>query len=139
MDEYLYAAFFAGYIRGGHLSAVAGLLGDKTNQRIKSPTALYSALEDSIQSQVGSTLQKLELMTGKKIREGQSPKGCTETLSACLTRQFTQPQLANLSWKKALRLEESLISSELIWEWRRNFSEDNPVCLRKSLRKKRKT
>ena len=41
--------------------------------------------------------------------------------------------LKNLSWKKALRLEESLLSSELIWEWRKNFPEDNPVCLQKSL------
>ncbi|MFZ2147685.1 MAG: hypothetical protein WAV28_10750 [Sedimentisphaerales bacterium] len=46
--------------------------------------------------------------------------------------------LKNLSWKKALQLEENLISSELIWEWRRNFSKDNPVCLKISLSKKRK-
>jgi len=26
-----------------------------------------------------------------------------------------------------------LISSELIWEWRDNFPEDNPVCLKKGL------
>jgi len=44
--------------------------------------------------------------------------------------------LANLSRKKALQLEESLISSAFIWEWRRNFSKDRPVCLRKSLGKK---
>jgi hypothetical protein len=44
--------------------------------------------------------------------------------------------LRNLSFKKALRLEESLISSALIWEWRRNFSKDNPVCLKKSLQKR---
>jgi len=47
--------------------------------------------------------------------------------------------LRNLSWKKAIQLEESLISSELIWEWRNNFPEDNPVCLKKSLSKKQKT
>ena len=44
--------------------------------------------------------------------------------------------LKNLSWKKALQLEENLISSELIWEWRGNFSKDNPVCLKNSLDKK---
>ena len=43
--------------------------------------------------------------------------------------------LANLSLKKALQLEESLISSALIWEWRRNFFDDNPLCLKKSLGK----
>jgi len=47
--------------------------------------------------------------------------------------------LRNLSWKKALRLEESLLSSELIWEWRKNFPEDNPICLQKSLAIKQKT
>jgi hypothetical protein len=46
--------------------------------------------------------------------------------------------LANLSMKKALQLEESLISSSLIWEWRRNFFDDNPLCLKKSLGKNKK-
>ena len=46
--------------------------------------------------------------------------------------------LRNLSWKKAIQLEESLISSELIWEWRRNFPKDNPICLKYSLGKKPK-
>ena len=47
--------------------------------------------------------------------------------------------LKNLSFKKALQLEESLISSVLIWEWRNNFPKDNPICLKLSLAKKRKT
>ncbi len=55
------------------------------------------------------------------------------------SEQEKKQWLRNLSWTKALRLEESLISSELIWEWRRNFPEDNPVCLRKSLATKQKT
>jgi hypothetical protein len=41
--------------------------------------------------------------------------------------------LRNLSWKKAIRLEEKMLSSELIWEWRKNFPEDHPICLKKSL------
>jgi hypothetical protein len=45
--------------------------------------------------------------------------------------------LKNLSFKKAIQLEESLISSELIWEWRKNFVEDNPVCLKLSLKNKK--
>jgi hypothetical protein len=44
--------------------------------------------------------------------------------------------LKNLSMEKAIRLEESLISSSFIWEWRKNFSKDNPVCLKDSLKKK---
>jgi len=46
--------------------------------------------------------------------------------------------LGNLPRNKAIQLEESLISSALIWEWRRNFFEDNPVCLKIGLSKKRK-
>jgi hypothetical protein len=41
--------------------------------------------------------------------------------------------LRGLSWKRALRLEEKMLSSKLILEWRDNFSQDNPVCLKKSL------
>lgn len=44
--------------------------------------------------------------------------------------------LKNLSLKKALRLEESLLSSGLIWLWRKNFFEDKPVCLKDSLKRK---
>jgi len=44
--------------------------------------------------------------------------------------------LKGLSFKKAIRLEESLISSSLIWEWRKNFPEDSPVCLKQILMKK---
>jgi len=46
--------------------------------------------------------------------------------------------LRNLPWKKVIRLEESLISSALIWEWRRNFFEDKPLCLKKSLGQNKK-
>ena len=52
------------------------------------------------------------------------------------SEQEKKQWLKNLSWKEALRLEESLLSSELIWEWRKNFPEDNPICLRMSLLKK---
>jgi len=55
------------------------------------------------------------------------------------SEQEKKQWLKNLSWKKALRLQESLISSELIWEWRDNFPEDNPICLKKGLLKKQKT
>ena len=44
--------------------------------------------------------------------------------------------LRHLSMKKAADMEESLLSSSLIWEWRKNFSQDNPVCLRMLLNKK---
>lgn len=41
--------------------------------------------------------------------------------------------LRTLTWKKAIRLEEKMLSSKFVLEWRDNFSQDNPVCLRKSL------
>ncbi len=37
------------------------------------------------------------------------------------SEQEKKQWLRNLSWKEALRLEESLLSSELIWEWRKIF------------------
>ena len=46
--------------------------------------------------------------------------------------------LSTLSWKKALRLEEKMLSSKLILEWLGNFQQDNPVCLKKSLQDRRK-
>lgn len=45
-------------------------------------------------------------------------------------------ELENLSLKKALRLEESLLSSSLIWQWRKNFFKDSPICLKDGLKKK---
>lgn len=44
--------------------------------------------------------------------------------------------LRNLSGKKAIKLEEALLSSSLIWKWRKNFLKDNPVCLKSSLGRK---
>lgn len=45
--------------------------------------------------------------------------------------------LRRLSLKKALRLEEGLLSSEFTWLWRKNSLRDNPVCLKDSLKNKR--
>lgn len=44
--------------------------------------------------------------------------------------------LQNLSFRRAVKLEENLISSSLIWELRKNFFPDKPICLKDSLRKK---
>jgi hypothetical protein len=65
-------------------------------------------------------------------------KGLLDTRRFERLEQGKKRWLQNLSWKKAIRLEESLISSVLIWEWRRNFFEDNPLCLKKSLGKHKK-
>ncbi len=46
-------------------------------------------------------------------------------------------RLRKLTRKEAIRLEEKMLSSKLILEWRKNFGEDPPVCLKMSLRNKR--
>lgn len=46
--------------------------------------------------------------------------------------------LRTLSRKKAIRLAEDMLSCTLVDEWRDNFSEDYPVCLKMALQKKRK-
>jgi hypothetical protein len=51
--------------------------------------------------------------------------------------QERKQSLRKLSWKKAIRLEEKMLSSKLIWEWRKNFSKDKPVCLKISLHNRR--
>ena len=44
--------------------------------------------------------------------------------------------LRTLSWKKAIRLEEKMLSSKLVLEWRDNFAQDSPVCLKQFLQKR---
>jgi hypothetical protein len=46
--------------------------------------------------------------------------------------------LQNLSRKKALQLEEKMLSSRLVLEWRDNFPRDNPVCLAMVLKRHRR-
>ncbi|OGX46384.1 MAG: hypothetical protein A3G38_00135 [Omnitrophica WOR_2 bacterium RIFCSPLOWO2_12_FULL_51_8] len=50
--------------------------------------------------------------------------------------QEKRRRLKNLSMKEAIAIEERLLSSALIWELRKNFFEDNPVCLKMLLQKK---
>jgi hypothetical protein len=47
-------------------------------------------------------------------------------------------RLRGLTWKKAIQLEEQMLSSRLVLEWRDNFSKDKPVCLKKCLHNKRR-
>lgn len=46
--------------------------------------------------------------------------------------------LQTLSLKKAIQLEEKMLSSRLILEWLDNFPEDKPICLKKSLLNRRR-
>ena len=52
--------------------------------------------------------------------------------------QERQRRLRNLSWKKAIRLAEDMLSCPLVDEWRDNFSQDRPVCLKMALKKRRR-
>ena len=47
--------------------------------------------------------------------------------------------LQTLSWKKAIHIEEDMLSCSLVDELRDNFPEDKPVCLKIALKKKRKS
>ncbi len=51
--------------------------------------------------------------------------------------QERKQRLRKLSWKKAIGLEEQMLSSKLTREWRKNFSKDKPISLKLSLHKKR--
>lgn len=46
--------------------------------------------------------------------------------------------LRTLSWKKAIRLAEDMLSCALVDEWLDNFPEDKPICLKMALKKRRK-
>ena len=71
-----------------------------------------------------------------KIKHPKNNKGLLDKKRFESLEEEKKRHIRNLSRKKVLQLEESLISSALIWEWRRNFPEDNPVCLKLSLKKK---
>lgn len=70
------------------------------------------------------------------MKRNKPNKGLLDKTRFEKSEQQKKQWLKKLSWKKAIELEQNLISSELIWEWRRNFSKDNPVSLANSLRKK---
>jgi hypothetical protein len=47
-------------------------------------------------------------------------------------------RLRSLSWKKAIRLTETMMSSPFVRELRDNSPEDHPICLKKSLERMRR-
>jgi hypothetical protein len=67
------------------------------------------------------------------MRKTRDNKGLLDKSRFAEMERDKERWLRGLSWKKALRLEEKMLSSKLILEWRDNFSQDNPVCLKKSL------
>jgi hypothetical protein len=72
------------------------------------------------------------------MKKTKGNKGLLDKSRFAQMEQDKERWLRNLSWKKALRLEEKMLSSKLILEWRDNFSQDNPVCLKKSLQDRRR-
>lgn len=46
--------------------------------------------------------------------------------------------LRGLTLEEAVRLEEKLLRSALIREWRDNFPQDNPICVELGLRRRKK-
>jgi hypothetical protein len=72
------------------------------------------------------------------MKKGKGNKGLLDNKRFEFLEREKRRWLRSLSWKKALQLEEKMLSSKLILEWRDNFPADSPVSLRKSLRKRRK-
>jgi len=67
----------------------------------------------------------------------QNNKGLLDKGRFKLLAQEKKQWLQNLSMKRAISLEESLLASSLVWEWHKKFSLDHPVCLKDILRKKK--
>lgn len=81
----------------------------------------------------------------KKVRVSEKPmkkaKGNWGLLNQKRFERWEQERrerLRKLSWKKAIRLAEEMLVTPLIDEWRGNRSEDQPVCLKMLLKRKRK-
>lgn len=74
------------------------------------------------------------------IKSMEKPKGNKGLLDKKRFEPLEQNKkrwLKTLSWKKAIRLEEDMLSCAFLRDWRDNFTEDSPVCLKLSLRNKR--
>jgi hypothetical protein len=71
------------------------------------------------------------------MRKIKGNKGLLDKSRFAVMERERERRLRSLSWKKAISLEEKMLSSELIWEWRKNFAQDKPVCLKIALRNKR--
>jgi len=76
-------------------------------------------------------------MRSKKMKRVKGNMGLLNQRRFEKWEQERKLRLRKLSWKEAIRLEEKMLSSKLIWEWRKNFSKDRPVCLKISLSKRR--
>jgi hypothetical protein len=72
------------------------------------------------------------------MRKAKGNKGLLDKSRFAEMEQEKRRWLRTLSWKKAIRLEEAMLSSELICEWQKNFPVDNPVCLKQSLQGRRR-
>jgi len=76
------------------------------------------------------------------IKLMEKPKGNKGLLDQKRFEQWNKQRkqrLRKLSRKKAIHLAEEMLATPLIDEWRDNFPEDHPICLRMSLKRKRKS
>jgi hypothetical protein len=72
----------------------------------------------------------------------EKPKGNKGLLDQKRFEQWNklkEQRLRKLSRRKAIRLAEDMLASPLVDEWRDNFRQDHPVCLKMSLKRKRKS
>jgi len=73
-----------------------------------------------------------------KMKRLKNNKGLLDKRRFAGLEQEKKRWLQNLSWKKAIRLAEDMLSCPLVDEWRDNFPEDKPVCLKMALKPRRK-
>ncbi|OHB63928.1 MAG: hypothetical protein A2168_01010 [Planctomycetes bacterium RBG_13_50_24] len=72
-------------------------------------------------------------LTIRTMKKAKGNKGLLDQTRFESLEREKRRWLQTLSWKKAIQLEEKMLSSRLILEWLDNFTEDKPICLKKSL------
>jgi hypothetical protein len=74
----------------------------------------------------------------RTIKEAKGNKGLLDNKRFEGLQREKRRWLRTLSWKKAIRLAEDMLSCPLIDEWLADFPEDNLVCLKIALKRRRK-
>jgi hypothetical protein len=85
-----------------------------------------------------SSMKNIQHLTIRTMKKAKGNKGLLDQKRFESLEREKRRWLQTLSWKKAIRLEEKMLSSRLILEWLDNFPEDKPICLKKSLQNRRR-
>jgi hypothetical protein len=75
----------------------------------------------------------------KNMEKSKGNKGLLDQKRFEQWEKERKQRLRKLSPQRAIRLAEEMLATPLVDEWRKNFAEDHPVCLRMSLKRRRKS